>query len=330
MAVIPLFRRQQVIQLYIEGVSGRNIARQVNISLGAVQKIIKKYRSGFGVENKPKSGRPRLLTARMSNRIAICSKRDPTRTAREVMTDCNLHGVVSIDTVKRELRRCGLFGRIAVKKPMLSRSNIKKRFQWCVAKRDWTVNNWKSIIFSDECRLELNPNKRVYVRRHPGVRIQPKCINYTTKFSHNIMVWGAIRGDGRRILIRCEGNVDSQEYQRILSVALPSIYTSRHRFQHDGAASHRSASTTRFLDQKAIRQLDDWPPQSPDLNIIEHLWDLLKFRVNVSKLKSLIDLWEVALHEWNSIPNETILKLYDSAPRRVKAVLSNKGRNTPY
>jgi hypothetical protein len=39
---------------------------------------------------------------------------------------------------------------------------------------------------------------------------------------------GAIRGDGLRIL--CDGKVDSNEYQRILSEGLPTIYGLRNIF----------------------------------------------------------------------------------------------------
>lgn len=142
------------------------------------------------------------------------------------------------------------------------------------------------------------------------------------------MVWGAIRGDGLRILSRCEKNVDSSEYQRVLNAAFPIICSPRTLFQHDGAPAHRSRSTSDFLRKKAIRLLPDWPPQSPDLNVIENLWDELKRRISFSKPATLEELWEIAQREWEAIPNETIIKLYDSMPRRVSAVLGNKGGNT--
>jgi transposase len=270
MAIIQLHKRRQVIHLHREGISGRQIAQQLQISHTAVQKIVKKHKTGFGVENKPRPGRSRCLSSRMSHRIVICARKDPKKTARVIQTDVGLSGVVSIDTVKRELRRAGLFGRIAVKKPRLTTAHIKKRKQWCLDRRTWTVDKWKSVVFTDECLLNLNPNKREYVRRPKGARIHPNYTTATTKFSPRLMVWGAIRGDGKRILVRCERNVDSFEYQRIFGLALPSLCTSRYLFQQDGASSHRSHSTTRYLLDKAVRVLPDWPAQSPDLNIIEN------------------------------------------------------------
>ena len=330
MAVISLHKRCQIIGLHQNGISGRKIAQQLAVSHTAVQKIVNKHKKGWGIKNKPRPGRPRLLSRTSVRRMVICSKKEPKKTARSIQLDCGLTNLVSLDTVKRELREAGLFGRVTVKKPLLSKKNINKRKQWCFTRRDWTIQKWKQIIYTDECKLDLYPNKREYVRRPVGSRISTKYITPTTKFSKSLMLWGAIRGDGKRLLMRCEKNVDSLEYQRILGLALPVMYSSRYVFQHDGAPSHRSRSTTNYLIENQIRVLQDWPAQSPDLNVIENLWDYLKRRVQEYNPKTVDELWEIAKREWNIIPNEFISKLYESIPQRVTAVLAKQGGHTKY
>lgn len=330
MARIELSKRKQVVHLHESGISGRQIAKQLKMCHGSVQKILKKHKAGLGVENLPKSGRPRIFTPRMARCLTIEARKHPQKTARELIQAVNLIKPASLATVKRELRRGGLFGRIAIKKPFLTNLQKIKRRKWCTARRLWTLLKWKLVIFSDECKLDLHPNRRIYIRRPIGSRIRPSYLSCTRKFSKSIMVWGAIRGDGHTVLVLCDGNVDSQEYQRILSIGLPQIYKPRTLFQQDGATCHRSRSTSDFLARKKINLLPDWPPQSPDLNIIEHLWDYLKYQVNLRKPQTLDELWTVAQQEWNAIPREKIEKLYESIPRRVKAVLASRGGQTKY
>ena len=69
---------------------------------------------------------------------------------------------------------------------------------------------------------------------------------------------------------------------------------------------------------------------SPDLNSIEHLWEILKRKVEVCKVSNIRKLRDVVMEEWKSIPVATCEALVNSMHRRVKEVLDIDGGHTKY
>lgn len=70
-----------------------------------------------------------------------------------------------------------------------------------------------------------------------------------------------------------------------------------------------------------------WPPQSADLNTIEHIWHHVKQRLDAydSPPSSIAQLWERVQVEWEKIPAEVCQNLLENMPRRVQAVLKANG-----
>ncbi len=74
----------------------------------------------------------------------------------------------------------------------------------------------------------------------------------------------------------------------------------------------------------------DWPSMSPDLNPIEHLWGILKRKVEELKVSNIQQLCDVVMEEWKRTPVATCEALVNSMPKRVKAVLENNGGHPKY
>ncbi|KAF7641747.1 hypothetical protein LDENG_00273020 [Lucifuga dentata] len=62
---------------------------------------------------------------------------------------------VSTRTVRRELKGLGINSCVALRKPLISEANQKKRLQFAREQKDWTLEQWKKIMWSDESRFTL-------------------------------------------------------------------------------------------------------------------------------------------------------------------------------
>ncbi len=69
------------------------------------------------------------------------------------------------------------------------------------------------------------------------------------------------------------------------------------------------------------------PPQSPDLNPIEHLWDVVEREIHIIDVQTtnLQQLCDAIISIWTKISEECFQHLVESMPRRIKAVLTEKG-----
>ena len=122
--------RMLVVRKMNEGWSQKMIANFLNISRHAVQHIMK-FMEHATTENIPKIGRPPLNSDRSVRLLIRDAKRNPKKTAPELLKDWESSVPASVTTLNRILRKYKLFRRIAAKKLLLSKRNINNRCQWC-------------------------------------------------------------------------------------------------------------------------------------------------------------------------------------------------------
>ena len=67
----------------------------------------------------------------------------------------------------------------------------------------------------------------------------------------------------------------------------------------------------------------DWPPYSPDLNVIEVIWAIMEARIEKKNPKSIDELKQIIIQVWESISWGTINGLINSMNKRLKAVNAN-------
>lgn len=151
------------------------------------------------LEDAPRSGRPSKQQEAYKKVVDLVSR---DRYGRE--KDCaDIAGELSKDgwdisaaTVWRVLRRAGFKKTKPTRKPGLTKKMRKERLEWCLEHKDWTLEDWKNVIWSDETAVVL-------LHRRGGYRIWRKadelflksCIRERWKGYSEFMFWGCFSYD---------------------------------------------------------------------------------------------------------------------------------------
>jgi len=115
-------------------------------------------------------------------------------------------------------------------------------------------------------------------------------------------------------------------YQRMRAKHGPLVI-----IQEDNAPWHKAKTVRAFLEKQKVKILL-WPPQLLDLTPIENLWKQIKGRIGhrPERAKNTAQMEEALREVWPQIKPESLLALANSMPRRLDAVIKNKGGSTKY
>ncbi len=172
------------------------------------------------------------------------------------------------------------------------------------------MDYWNYVLWSDETKINLFGSegvKRVWWQ--PGEEYKDKCVLPTVKHGgESVMVWGCMSAGELQFI---EGTMNANLYCDILKQSMiPSLRSLGRRavFQHDNNPKHTSKMTTSLLKKLRVKVMD-WPSMSPDLNPIEHLWGILKRKVEEPKVSNIHQLRDVVMEKWKRTPGQP-LKLW--------------------
>ena len=152
------------------------------------------------------------------------------------------------------------------------------------------------------------------------------------------MFWACFAGKvkGPSIVWQKEwGKITAEAYQARICPLIKTFWQANWQFkiQQDNAPAHSAKSTqTWFRDNLPSAHLVNWPPHSPDLNPIEHIWIWMKRWItrNYAVRPTGKRLYAAVEAVWIAVLEEYLLKLVHSMPRRLQAVIAAKGGYSGY
>lgn len=327
-----------ILSLLDSNYSVRQISSLAGVSIGFISKIRNIHRPGLP---RNSGGRQFKLTpydVRVAIRCISSGKIDTAVEALKILQQStNLS--LSINTVRRSLKRAGMKAAVKVKRAFLSPRHKQERLDFAYSHQYWTVDDWKRVIWSDESKINrFGSDGRKWVWKKPGECINDRVVDKTVKHGGgSIMVWGCFGWDGTGYVVKIDGKMDSRLFCQILEEDLQGSLEQLGKtpgeiiFQQDNDPKHTSKLAKSWFENHDINVMI-WPPQSPDLNPIEHLWSILKRRLSEYETtpNGIHELWERVSKVWENIEVETCRTLIESMPRRMEAVIKAKGGYTNY
>jgi hypothetical protein len=134
------------------------------------------------------SQKPRSAMMKLALMRTATGKRDPELPLLQRISALEFHRVQVTDTSQNKLTAW-------IMPLLLKDTNNNKRLAWAKKHKQWTLDRWKSVLWS-EPKCEIFGSKLlVFVRRRVGARMISVCVVPSVKHGGGVMVWGCFAGD---------------------------------------------------------------------------------------------------------------------------------------
>ncbi|GFW84771.1 transposable element Tcb2 transposase [Trichonephila clavipes] len=297
------------------GLSQADAARRLNVSRSVVQRLWDQYQFEDSVSRRPVPGRPRATTPAEDRFLSLSARRRRTTTVPQLVAD---HFQASGRRISATTRR--------------------NRLCWAREHVSWTQQQWASVLFTDESRFTMESDSgRLLIWREQRTRYhQSNTVERHSYRGGRILVWAGISLGGHTDLHVFHGGTVTglryrdeilDPYARPYAAAIGNDFI----LMNDNARPHRARIVEEYLEDHGLERME-WPARSPDLNLIEHLWDYLGRKVTALNPppRLLHELKQGLLCVWSSLPIPVSDNLINSMGNRCRQCIQVRGGHIPY
>ena len=312
-----------------------------------VKRWVERHQAGQPLCDAPRPGRP---TAGLEQdeaiellRQSVLDRLGPSQMVRRLADALGIE--TSAETVRRFLKQ--YLGRPLrlKKKPKLTPKHKAARMAFA---KKWIRRDWENVVVTDSKYFWLCPRgvgSKVWVLydvEPPTETVEKNC--FKVHAYAGVSKWGRTKlfvTVGTTGFEAASKGVNGHVYKQLLEDQLipackalmrwrgVSKATENWVFQQDNAKAHTSRVVKQWLGQQAFTVMN-WPSKSPDLSWIENMWGYVSKQLSTRTDLTPENFQQAAMEEWDSIPREVHMKMYDSIKKRLRACIEANGGSTKY
>nr|XP_054919978.1 uncharacterized protein LOC126516939 [Dermacentor andersoni] len=182
--------------------------------LATVNRVLQAFHKEGRLKDAARGRPPRATTEEEDRLVVAGAADDPFLSARELRDMFALNA--STQTIRSRLHAAGVKSRIAAQKTQLRQADRDTRLEFVSVVEDWTPDNWRAVVFSDEATFCTRWDQQKRVWRPEKARDEEKYTwNVRSSGRVSVSVWGAISYDGLGPLYRIPGRMTAEVYAEV-------------------------------------------------------------------------------------------------------------------
>jgi transposase len=141
-----------ILSLLDSGHSAHHISSLTGLHHTTISRLQRKHHPYL---QKVSAGRPPKLSeadTHYAQHLITSRKAENASQITQILQEITNQSLTS-QTTRNHLKKAGLKAVVKAKKPLLTKRHRKERMDFALAHLDWTVEDWKTVVWSDETKI---------------------------------------------------------------------------------------------------------------------------------------------------------------------------------